>query len=60
MRTAAAGALGVAVVNAARADGNPPPAVPPAFTALRYDEDYSYLSDPAARTDALDPIKNIP
>ncbi len=60
MRTAAAGALGVAAVNAAKADGNPPPAAPPAFTALRYDEDYSYLSDPTARTDAFDPIKYIP
>src|SRR6266404_809304 len=61
IRTAAAGALGVAVVNAARAGGNPPSAVsPPAFTALRYDESYGYLKDPAARTDAFDPIKYIP
>jgi hypothetical protein len=61
IRTAAAGALGVAVVNAARAGGNPPSAVsPPAFTALRYDESYGYLKDPAAHTDAFDPIKYIP
>ncbi len=61
MRTLAASVLGVAFVTVARADGNPPPAAsPPIFTALRYDEDYSYLKDPAAATDAFDPIKYIP
>ncbi|MDB6125859.1 MAG: hypothetical protein JWQ71_4852 [Pedosphaera sp.] len=34
--------------------------IPPAFTQLRYDEDYSYLADPAARTNAFDRIKYIP
>src|SRR6266853_5663649 len=53
--------LGVAVLSVARADGSDPPAAsPPAFTTLRYDEDYSYLRDPAAHTDAFDPIKYIP
>jgi hypothetical protein len=33
---------------------------PPPFQIVRHDEDYSYLSDPARRTDALDAIKYIP
>lgn len=33
---------------------------PPAFKSLRSDEDYSYLRDPAKRTDFWDPIKYIP
>jgi hypothetical protein len=33
---------------------------PPAFTALRYDEDYGYLQDPATRTNLLDSLKYIP
>jgi hypothetical protein len=32
---------------------------PPPFQIVRHDEDYSYLSDPARRADALDPIKYI-
>jgi hypothetical protein len=32
----------------------------PPYSVLRYTEDYSYLKDPAARTDFLDPIKYIP
>lgn len=32
----------------------------PAYKLLRYDEDYSYLKDPARRTDFWDPIKFIP
>jgi len=32
----------------------------PGFKSLRYDEDYSFLSDPARRTDWWDPIKYIP
>src|SRR5262249_15521626 len=32
---------------------------PPPYQIVRHDEDYSYLSDPARRTDALDPIKYI-
>src|SRR5438045_3137625 len=59
-RTVAVIPFGVAVLSVARADGNDPQtASPPAYTALRYDEDYSYLSDPAARTDVFDPIKYI-
>lgn len=33
---------------------------PPAYNILRYEEDYSYLHDPAKRTDYLDPLKFIP
>jgi hypothetical protein len=33
---------------------------PPKFTATRYDEDYSFLANPANRTEALDSIKYIP
>jgi hypothetical protein len=33
---------------------------PPAYQLLRYDEDYSYLKDPARRTDFWDVIKYIP
>src|SRR5262249_30763250 len=31
----------------------------PPFQIVRHDEDYSYLSDPARRTDAMDAIKYI-
>ena len=33
---------------------------PPTYNILRYEEDYSYLRDPAKRTDWLDPLKFIP
>ena len=42
------------------ADSIPAVVSPPAFTALTYDEDYSYLKDPAARTNLFDPLKYIP
>jgi hypothetical protein len=59
-RTAAASVLGLAVLSVAKAEGNDPSAgSPPVFTALRYDEEYSYLKDPATRTDAFDSIKYI-
>jgi hypothetical protein len=52
---------GLAVVSGARAeDIHSPPASPPPFTALRYDEDYSYLKDPAARTNIFDSLKYVP
>jgi hypothetical protein len=41
------------------AHGLPCPVVQP-YKYLRYDEDYSYLHDPACRTDAFDKIKFIP
>jgi hypothetical protein len=34
--------------------------IAPTYTLLRYDEDYSYLANPANRTDPLDLIKYIP
>jgi Alginate export len=33
---------------------------PPSYNIVRHDEDYSYLRDPAQRSDWLDPIKHIP
>jgi hypothetical protein len=33
---------------------------PPKYTVSRYDEDYSFLANPANRTEALDSIKYIP
>src|SRR5438552_1013722 len=35
-------------------------AKPPLYQRFRYDEDYTYLRDPAKRTDFFDPIKYIP
>jgi hypothetical protein len=47
--------------NAAKADDTVPAVMsPPAHTALRYDEDYSYLKNSAARTNIFDPLKYIP
>src|SRR2546429_1514757 len=41
--------------------GQPAEAVPPSpLKLLRYDENYSYLRDPARRSDYLDAIKFIP
>jgi hypothetical protein len=36
------------------------PAPPPAYNMLRFDENYSCLSNPANRTDWFDPVKYIP
>jgi hypothetical protein len=33
---------------------------PPPYTLVRWNEDYTYLRDPAKRTDPLDPIKYMP
>src|SRR5580700_11019390 len=50
-----------ALLTAARADDTVPSVMsPPAHTALRYDEDYGYLGDPAARTNLFDSLKYIP
>lgn len=35
------------------------PASPPPFQALRYEEDYSYLADPAQRSDRWDALKYV-
>jgi len=57
----AAGLLAGVAASPARADDSaPPPVSPPAHTALQYDEDYSYLKDPAVRTNLFDPLKYIP
>ncbi len=39
---------------------DPSPSVVPPYRLLRYDEDYSYLRDPARRTDFWDSVKYIP
>ena len=36
------------------------PFAPPPYQLLRFDENYSYLADPANRGDWFDPIKYIP
>src|ERR1022692_1147317 len=57
----AASVMVCAGINFAQADNSILAVVaPPAFTALTYDEDYSYLRDPAARTNLFDPLKYIP
>jgi hypothetical protein len=57
----AAGLMACATLNTAKADDTVPTILsPPAHTVLRYDEDYSYLKDPAARTNLFDPLKFIP
>jgi hypothetical protein len=61
VRTLAAGASAVALLSTAHADEITPTVMsPPVHTELRYDEDYSYLKDPAARTNLFDPLKFIP
>jgi hypothetical protein len=57
----AAGVMACATINTVKADDTVPTILsPPAHTVLRYDEDYSYLKDPAARTNLFDPLKFIP
>src|SRR5258707_311314 len=36
------------------------PLTPPGYKMLRFDEDYSSLTNPANRTDLVDPVKYIP
>src|SRR6266404_1262260 len=61
IQTVGTSALTAALLSVARAEENGTPAgSPPAYTTLRSDEDYSYLKDPANRTDLFDPIKYIP
>ena len=60
-RIIAAGPFILGLVNVARGDADSTtPKAPPAYTVLRYDEDYSYLKDPDARTDFFDPAKYLP
>lgn len=42
-----------------REGGSAPPSGPPKYETLRYDEDYSYLEDPAQRTDPWDALKYV-
>src|SRR5260370_26824929 len=36
------------------------PLTPPGYKMLRFDEDYSYLTNQANRTDLVDPVKYVP
>jgi hypothetical protein len=57
----AAGVMACATINTVKADDTVPTVLsPPAHTDLRYDENYSYLKDPAARTNLFDSLKFIP
>ena len=57
----AAGVMAYAGINVAQAeDGVLASVSPPAFTALRYDENYSYLKDSETRTNLFDLLKYIP
>jgi opacity protein-like surface antigen len=60
IRTVATAALAVTYLSTAHADDIVPSVMsPPAHTELRYDEDYSYLKYPAARTNSFDSLKYI-
>lgn len=49
------------LASSAGAQAEPPDRCPrPEFATSRYVEDYSFLKDPACRTEILDPIKYIP
>jgi hypothetical protein len=53
--------ISCAVLNLACAEDTVPrPMSPPDYTQLRYDENYGYLKDPAARQDLIDKFKYIP
>jgi hypothetical protein len=41
-------------------NSGPPNPQPPPYALLRFTENYSYLADPANRTDVFDPVKYIP
>jgi len=59
-RIAAASTMVLAVLSVAHADNVVPTALsPPAHTELHYNEDYSYLVNPAASTDFFDPAKYV-
>jgi hypothetical protein len=57
-----AGAQPDATTQPAAAPAAPPakPAPPPAYTVVRWNEDYGYLKDPAKRGDLFDAIKYTP
>lgn len=58
--TPAPTATPTATPTAASIAASPTPPQPPPFRFFRYDENYSYLEDPARRTRPLDSIKYIP
>lgn len=58
-RLPAAVALALATLGPGRADGDETSCDRPAITALRYDEDYSFLRDPRCRTELWDRLKYV-
>ena len=55
------GAPGPACLTIAGFGQTPPPSTsPPPYQSLRYDEDWTYLSDKSQRSDAFDVLKYIP
>jgi hypothetical protein len=52
--------LAAAIFAESTAAGEEIPSAPPAYKLLRFDEDYSSLSNIASRTDWFDPIKYLP
>jgi hypothetical protein len=62
IRTACLSGSVLAVATATLAQTTKPaaPTTAPAYTVLRYDENYSSLNNPDRRTDLFDPIKFIP
>src|ERR1700682_6129472 len=50
----------VVACSACSSHAQTPTSVRPAYTAERYDEDWSFLRDASKRTDLFDPIKWIP
>lgn len=58
--TYAAALLGLGPFCAAVGAAGPSTAPAPAYTPLRWNEDYRYLRDPVRHTDLFDPIKYIP
>lgn len=59
-RIATASTMVLAILSVAHADEVVPTVMsPPAHTELHYNEDYSYLVDPAARTHFFDPAKYV-
>ena len=52
--------LASAVSSTLLAQTSSSPPAPPAYKQLRYEEDYSYLRDPANRSDLFDPLKFVP
>src|SRR5437588_2946282 len=60
MRLALLISLPIVVASQQLTPGAEIPLTPPGYKMLRFDEDYSYLTNQANRTDLFDPVKYIP